>query len=291
MSELTPDAFALVIFDWKLSFWNSYIFLGCILLMPCFLSSSITLQFSFWASNMPIMEIFIPQPRVLALCGQKEESPEERKLHIWAHAQGHCMIYSYSSLPCPVRGSWFTNPTCLSAFCLHFDQVSSRFLATMGSHLANFIPILLLPINDVLDAMMNEKKSSQLNILDEYIVWILMHHLKILPLWIVLTMDLFLILTTFINSQSLAFWGCHLSPVGDLLDANDGKRELTENLWRPSYTCLRHILSTSPLPMSFDDRPSAHSADPFLIVDLFSCCKPCRYMWVPNVNLRVANDE
>lgn len=90
------------------------------------------------------------------------------------------------------------------------------------------------------------KKSSLLKILDEHIVWILMHHPSFLPLWIILTIDLFLMLTTFGNFQGLVFWRCHLSPVGDLIDANDGKRELTENIWRPSYTCLRHILSTLP---------------------------------------------
>lgn len=60
------------------------------------------------------------------------------------------MIYSYLSLPCPVRGSHFTNSTSPSVLHLHFDQVSSHF--------ANSIPILLLPIDNLLDAMMNEKE-------------------------------------------------------------------------------------------------------------------------------------
>lgn len=41
-----------------------------------------------------------------------------------------------------------------------FDQVSSRFLAAMGFHFANFLPILLLPIDDLVDAVMTEKELS-----------------------------------------------------------------------------------------------------------------------------------
>ena len=107
----------------------------------------------------------------------------------------------------------------------------------------------------------DERKRALLEILDEHTVWILMHHPTFLTLWIILTMGLFLILTTFAYSQSLVFWSCHLSPVGDFLNANDGKRELSENIWRPSYTCLRHILSTLPLLMTLAILLSAPSAN------------------------------
>lgn len=70
------------------------------------------------------------------------------------------MTYSYSSLLCPVRQFYLANPTGPSVFGLHFDQVSSRFLAAMGFHFANFLPILLLPIDDLVDAVMTEKELS-----------------------------------------------------------------------------------------------------------------------------------
>lgn len=58
----------------------------------------------------------------------------------------------------------------------------------------------------------------------------LMHHPTFLPLWIILIIYCFLILTTFANFLSLVFDVVDLSPIGDLLDANDGERELAEHL-------------------------------------------------------------
>lgn len=39
---------------------------------------------------------------------------------------------------------------------LHFEQVSCRYLVVMVSYFVNFLPILLLPIGNLLDAMMTE---------------------------------------------------------------------------------------------------------------------------------------
>lgn len=135
MSELTLDPFALVIFDWKLSFWNSYIFLGYILLMPCFLSSSLTLPFPSQASDLPIMETVIPEPRVSALCGWQKRAQKNGNhisqpmlkattwsIHIWvSHVQ-----YVDLTLPIPralrcsicILTKWvLISPTPFQSFC------------------------------------------------------------------------------------------------------------------------------------------------------------------------------
>lgn len=205
-----------------------------------------------------------------------------------------CLISSCSRFPCSVCGTYSANPIGPSMVLLHFEQVSCRYLVVMVSHFVNSLPILLLPIGNLLDAMMTEpwKELYWISLMNMDGIANLMHHPTFLPLWIILIIYYFRILTTFANFLSLVFDVVDLSPIGDFLDANDGERELAEHLWWPSYTCLRHILSTLPLSVSLTSVAiplNAPFADSFLRVE-FSTCQPCRHMW-DNDNLRGANEE